>query len=270
MDHVEKYLPIVETLAAKALDLAINASPTKPREGEHVRSLMEWVPAAKALLSGESVGIDYLPTLEAIRDGTRVRFRDGRGHSRPHYLYLAAGLHRAGLGVHPVGLARDAGVVSCAGDELGDAFELPWLSNAVNDQFDMSRDWLDMEVGALESDTPMHPPDVDTTPDEWTFAEMGALHGLFNAAIAIGHDAGLAKAHAAARYHLQHTQPDYTTYQPWALAAFLYFPDTVGFAEQQLHDVETHLHVEGPPGALVPGLLLADAVATLREAAKRD
>ncbi len=268
--HVRKYLPIVERLAEKALDMAVDASPTKPREGEFVRSLMEWVPVGKGLLDGESVAVDYLPTMEAIRDERIVRFCDGRGHHRPHYIYLATGLHRAGLNVHSAELAMDAGVAAVAGDDAFDGFESIFLMQASCAHEDMTREVLDMEVGFLEPLGPLHPLDGDTSPDEWTFAEMSALHGLFNASLAVGHEAGLARAGEAARYHLQHTQPDYTTYQPWALAAFLYFPDTVGFAEQQLHDVETHLYTEGPPGALVPGLLLADAVATLRTVLRQN
>ena len=47
------------------------------------------------------------------------------------------------------------------------------------------------------------------------------------------------------------------------MAAFLGRPETVPFAEQQLHDVESHLAIAGPAGALLPGLLLADAYASL-------
>ena len=106
---------------------------------------------------------------------------------------------------------------------------------------------------------------IDEAPDAWVYREMTSLHGLFGL-FSVYDDMALEnRCLGICRYHLQHTQPDYTTYQPWALAAFLYFPETVAFGEQQLHDVATHLSVEGPPGALVPGLLLADAWATLND-----
>ncbi len=92
---------------------------------------------------------------------------------------------------------------------------------------------------------------------------MCALHGLFAVGAAESETGLLKRARRAARYHVEHTQPDYTTYQPWALSAFACWPETAVFAEQQLHDVTSHLSIERGPGALVPGLLLADAWATL-------
>ena len=268
--HVRKYLPIVERLAEKALDMAIDASPTKPREGEFVRSLMVAVPVANALLGREPKGDPGL-AVEAIvqaAEASNPKIVDGRGHARLAYHYLLFDLVRRGE------LLRE--------EECGDAvfrIDPPPHDDLIHHRclyrMCMCRgeiaplvEWVPYEEGLK----PYHEQTVNDTPDTWVYREMVALHGQFNWIIHHNHvlDAPEDQAHAVARYHLAHTQPDYTTYQPWALAAFLYFPDTVGFAEQQLHDVETHLYTEGPPGALVPGLLLADAVATLRSVLRQN
>jgi len=117
--------------------------------------------------------------------------------------------------------------------------------------------WLDPGGGALQSQ------DRDQAPDHWTYRELTGLHALHALADLTGNAHWAQRVACAARFHQANTQPDYTTYQPWALAAFLATPETVPFAEQQLHDVETHLNVAGGPGAVVPALLLADALATL-------
>ncbi len=119
--------------------------------------------------------------------------------------------------------------------------------------------------GPVQGEGPLHAMASDDTPDTWVYRELVGIHGAFGTFVANSYDEPGEIARRAARYHLHHTQPDYTTYQPWALAAFLWFPETVSFAEQQLHDVQTHLSIEGAAGALVPGLLLADAYATLTE-----
>jgi hypothetical protein len=127
---------------------------------------------------------------------------------------------------------------------------------------------LSIRRGLADDDgpRPLHEQTSEDTPEAWVYREMVALHGVFGLGLTVGDENLLPTARSAALYHLDHIQPDYTTYQPWALAAFAYWPETVVFAEQQLHDVTSHLSIEGGPGALVPGLLLADAWATLRSA----
>ena len=114
---------------------------------------------------------------------------------------------------------------------------------------------------------------IDETIDAWTYRELVGIHGLLHAAIDGPTDAPgasrdgvrapdaalLARLASACDYHQQHTQPDYTTYQPWGIAAFAMRSETAWFAEQQLHDTTTQMHVEGGGAGLVPGLLLADA-----------
>ena len=101
--------------------------------------------------------------------------------------------------------------------------------------------------------------------EPWTYRELTGLHGLHLLSLDTQDTQLAERTRSIALHHQHHTQPDYTTYQPWALAAFCGQPDTVLFAEQQLHDVETHLHVEGPSRAVVVALLLADATLTLEQ-----
>ncbi|MEM9753707.1 MAG: hypothetical protein AAF916_10025 [Planctomycetota bacterium] len=249
--------------------MAIDASPTKPRAGEFARSLMVAVPIANLLLGREPNG-DHTPATDAVlraADVSDPKILDGRGHARLEYHYLL------------IDLVRRAGQLSNDQYEAIRGIEIPPHDDQIHHRCLHRMCELRGEISPLvewsayERNTqPYHIQTSSDSPDAWVYREMIALHGQFNWGWMIGDelDPPLEEAHDVARYHLQHTQPDYTTYQPWALAAFLYFPDTAGFAEQQLHDVETHLHVEGPPGALVPGLLLADAVATLREVMERE
>jgi hypothetical protein len=103
----------------------------------------------------------------------------------------------------------------------------------------------------------LHPRRGEDSLDAWTYRELTGLHALANLAIARRSQPWARRVHEIARYHLDNTQPDNTTTEPWALAAFLWSPDTRSFAEQQLHDAQT----QGV--GVVGALLLADAAHTL-------
>jgi len=75
--------------------------------------------------------------------------------------------------------------------------------------------------------------------DAWTYRELVGMHTLHHLAALLSHRAWQLRVRQAVMFHLGHTQPDNTTTQPWALAAFLRSPGDasgVGFADQQLHD----------------------------------
>ena len=110
------------------------------------------------------------------------------------------------------------------------------------------------------------PTDADQSPDAWAYRDLVALHALFGLGVWCDKPHWLARAHAAAVYHVENTQPDYFTNQPWALAAFLHHPDTRSFGEQQLHDCSINPGGETGGLSVLAGLLLADAAATLRVA----
>ena len=89
--------------------------------------------------------------------------------------------------------------------------------------------------------------------------ELVLLHALAAYAIRTGSSPLLDSARRAAAYHLNETQPDHATTEPWALNAFLLSPDTWPQADQVLHTVRIQ-HPGGADG--VAGILLAD---TLRQ-----
>lgn len=107
---------------------------------------------------------------------------------------------------------------------------------------------------------PLHEQSLDDALDGWTFRELVGLHAAVHLALlAESPAAWLERVASVCDYHQQHTQPDYTTYQPWGIAAFAMRSETAWFAEQQLHDATTQVHVEGGGAGLVPALLLVDA-----------
>ena len=235
----------LRTLALKALDQAKDESPHRPREGEAVVSLMEAVPAARALLE-EQERPDLAPFQVADR------YTDGRGQHRAVYgLLMRALLARGGAAVPPtVAVEPDATI------------EVQAMALYAAHAGGAAPPSMAVDLTA-EEDHPLHAQELSDAPESWTFRELVAIHGTMGV-VSLG-AGGLWPAVAAAARHQQAvTQPDYTTYQPWGLAAFLREPSTRPFAEQQLHDVQTHLAVEGRGGALVAGLLLADAWCQLR------
>ena len=235
----------IRDLALRALDRARDESPHRPRAGERVVSLMEAVPVARALLLEEPE--PGLPPFRVVD-----RYTDGRGQHRAVYgLLMRALCARAGAAVPPA--------VAVEGDASIEVQAMAlYAAHAGGD----APPAVAVDLTAQE-DHPLHAQELSDAPESWTFRELVAIHGTMGV-VSLG-AGGLWPAVAAAARHQQAvTQPDYTTYQPWALAAFLREPSTRPFAEQQLHDVQTHLAVEGGGGALVAGLLLADTWCQLR------
>lgn len=105
----------------------------------------------------------------------------------------------------------------------------------------------------------LHPLPDGAGLDAWTYRELTGLHALAALALARRNRAWSTRVEQAAAYHQDHTQPDHTTGQPWALFAFIWSPVTRPFADQQLHD--TQAHGIGPLDAM----LLADAAGTLEQ-----
>lgn len=110
----------------------------------------------------------------------------------------------------------------------------------------------------------LHVQDVDETLESWTYVELTALHAMHNLALHARRQAWHERVAQAAAWHQQVTQPDYTTHEPWALAAFLARPATRPLAEQQLHDTATFLGRAQPEAAAVIAMLLADALQAMK------
>ncbi|MEM9882254.1 MAG: hypothetical protein AAF800_04985 [Planctomycetota bacterium] len=250
---VSRILPLIRSLAGRAIGRAVDASPHRPRQGETRYSLTELLPAAEVLLGQrEPARLEPPPT------GEDARFVDGIGHERPVYRYLAAYLHHRVTGELPP-------LHASPGDDVALRLWACWHRRASGVPCDGELDEL-LGLG----DGCLHPQSLDETPDHWTYRELAGLHALGALIASAGADAPgrwRERAEQIAVYHQHHTQPDYTTYQPWALAVFFSYDETRPFAEQQLHDTQTHLQIEGGPGALLPALLLADAAASLAASA---
>jgi hypothetical protein len=126
---------------------------------------------------------------------------------------------------------------------------------------------LKSEASATGGDAhPLCAYDPEESPDAWTYRELTGLHALANLALRRRNSNWSQCVQEVAAYHLEHTQPDFTTYEPWALFAFAWSQRTASFAEQQIHDAQTHLAgtAAGDASAgIVPGLLLADAAANM-------
>lgn len=256
--HSSRYVPLVADLARQALAAAEDCTPHAPRAGESVVSCTAFLPVARAAL-GAPDG-DVTGSLDTLRDAAAdpgTRFTDGIGHSREVYRHLVVNLARVAgrveLDTRPTWPASEdlaAGLWRCvAALGSGDCEAMRAQIDALLS--DGGRD------GSLQRQTP------DDSPDHWTFRELAGLHALDILAEALDHEAWRRRVREVAEYHQGHTQPDYTTYQPWGLAVFARDPATSMFAEQQLHDVETHLNLHGGGGAVIPALLLTDATVML-------
>lgn len=296
-----RYAAITRGLAERALGMAVDASPFRPAEGQLRLPMTIAVPAAR-LLGGvdDPDSIDaFVASLDALVQTAEAGsgppdLTDGQGHTRPVYYLFCVHLMLSAIA------AQKQAVVERVGADWADrlvAFMRPIQSMRVAD--DKIEDdglasaqvnellwrglceleWsllIDCESGGMIAihliervqnltgpGGALHVQTPDDTPDAWVYRELTGLHAL-HLASQVARDVGwAARCGQVALYHLGHTQPDYTTYQPWGLAAFAEGESTAVFAEQQLHDVQTHLAIEGPGGALMPGLLLADASASL-------
>lgn len=250
---LSRYAVLVQELAIRAFEIVEDGSPHRPRTGETRYSLTKMLATAYPMISDDRFDPDPPPTDKACT------FVDGRGHSRPVYRYLAAYLYHRKTGEPPTPVDTEI---------RGDVSLELWQGwhDLASGRGDLEA--IDRLVTAC--DGPLHEQTPDDPPDHWTYRELVGLHALHSITEMPWRIDGFdvparwrQRVLEITNYHQHHTQPDYTTYQPWALAAFLSNPDTVMFAEQQLHDVQTHLQIEGGPGAVLPALLLADAFVSI-------
>lgn len=252
MEHIDRYLALIRELAGRALDMAVDASPTQPRRGERVLSMMQGVPAARRLLEQPSDPAQTSAELSDALSDPAARFTDGLGHHRPIYRVI---------------LADQFSRVTEANVPLPELDSPEVHERLWHKAYNMRHGVGVVEFDPSRSEGPIHPQTLEDAPEDWTYRDLAALHALFHVALLRPEQgAWLRRVQSAVLYHLDHTQPDYTTYQPWGLGAFAWFPETMPFADQQIHDVTAHLSIQGAAGALLPGLLLADAFSQLKQA----
>lgn len=261
---------MVHSLSRQALAVAFDTAPHRPPMGERRWAMAQALPAARVLVGladdadRAAVAAESAALADTLAQPTG-KVADGFGHSRPIYAWL--GLHlltRAALALEDEtalsSLKRGAMLRVAVPDD--DARLSAWRA-VVCKSHAVDADEPALANEQVDGPAPLAVLGRDDLIDTWTYRELVGLHGLHLYAERYPSEHAAERVRSAAEYHLGHTQPDYTTYQPWGLAAFANDPQTAVFAEQQLHDVATHLSIEGPGGAVLPALLLADAWATM-------
>ena len=274
---------MVSQLAAGGL-----AAPLDGLDGSGAVNLSIVLPAAKLLLAedasqheGLAVAMQWLASHDTMADPA--------GHVRDIYhpfamhLCLAA-FHRRYESISPSRWSQCEQAISemmihlrwieqfaDAVPELADVPVVLWSALAMAEQATlMSRD-IDLEmtdsaVAAIVAtpgrDGSLHEMVSDDSLDTWTYRELVGLHALARLALHRRNKAWALRVEQIAHFHLENTQPDNATNQPWGVFAFLWSEKTRGFAEQQLHDATTH---GGGKIQLLPAMLLADAADCLAE-----
>ena len=265
------YAQLIEQLARQALAVAADAAPHRARQGEKRWPMADALPAARVLVGADQASDRQAlaGAAQSLRDAIadpNGKVADGFGHHRPVYALLA--IHLLSTASK---LASDAQALDTA-RQAAEALMLHPDAADTDPRLGVWRRLVARQHGithaepmplAADLPAPLAPLGLDDLIDAWTYRELVGLHALHLCALVEKNDALQAQVRSAAEYHLGHTQPDYTTYQPWALAAFADDPHTAVFAEQQLHDVATHLSIEGPGSAVLPALLLSDASAAM-------
>jgi len=124
-----------------------------------------------------------------------------------------------------------------------------------------------LELVAAEPDGPLFPQESSRTIEVWTERELSGLHALDRLSGARGRHDLAERARAAARWHIEATQPDNATNRPWAAHLFLKLAAEEGLADARLY-AETLVHncqtAGGVPDAL-SALILRDAADALEE-----
>lgn len=221
--------------------------------------------------------------LDAL-DGADKPLTDPAGHRRPIYLPLATHLFLSAWRSH----MKDPWPT--VGDELASpmllAMEAP-MDDPARIDLHLWQALCVMQLGMLRCDEGMkqdvirrvdqliaqpgpdgalHRQDPDESLDAWTYRELVGLHALFDLSVIAGRQSWRARCEGVVKHHLENSQPDNTTSQPWGLPAFASCKDAKSFADQQLHDARAQGHgqVLARPDARGPGLvaclLLADAI----------
>lgn len=249
--HLKRQAAVVASVAEAALQRALSvAGPSRP--GEVALGL----PAARQLLHGGD------PPDPAALAASDTRLNDRLGHSRPPYYPLVVHLHLA-AGLIDADAARPM-VAKMTGE--GDIALRLWRGLCRLETGDPdARSEVDAVVDAPGPSGELEPfdPQRDLL-DAWWYRELVGLHALMNLAVLTGASGWLQRVDAIAAYHLENTQPDHTTAQPWGVAAFARRPASTIFAEQQMHDAQSQWMFHGPGSAILPALLLADAARALR------
>lgn len=242
-------------------------------------SIAAAIPAAKLLLvSDVSLHVELQRGFEAVGKLTGM-MKDPAGHRRPIYLPLAFHLLLTAWQRHikkplPVA-ARDLSSRMLAKlDDTDTAIDATlWKLLCLYQVSMMTGDeplWkkvvarLNTVIASPGEDGSLHVQDPDDSLDAWTYRELVGLHALFHLAVLMNDDVIQKRCGEIARFHLENTQPDNTTNQPWGIAAFLSDPATASMGVQQMHDAMAQGSSSASQNVgLVAAMLLADAASVL-------
>lgn len=98
-------------------------------------------------------------------------------------------------------------------------------------------------------------------PETHWYHELAILHAAASYAVQAEDRTLAAAVRRGTAFHMNETQPDHATAQPFAVFAFLWNPETRSFADQLLHGVQTS---RPTASADVASILLGDAMYCLR------
>ena len=99
-------------------------------------------------------------------------------------------------------------------------------------------------------------------PETLWYNELVLLHAMSSYAAQANDALATAAVMQAADYHLNETQPDHASSQPWGLLAFVWRHETRPLADQLLHAARTH-RPESADG--IASMLLADCIYCLQK-----
>lgn len=209
---------------------------------------------------------------------------DPLGHARPAYLYLAIHIQTLG-GPFPQAVppASVAPMIRRMLDELRQRTLTDQDPPAIRPMIDRwlwqllcwheLASWADGRINPADratiaqqlqwwlggSNGPLHEMDTEESLDFWTYREFCGLHALAHLHRAYPQVVMPDRLRQIALYHVQNSQPDNTTNQPWGLPLLAMFAESRMLAQQQFHDTITHAASQGRTVAGIAGLLLADA-----------
>ncbi len=195
---------------------------------------------------------------------------DAAGHRRPAYRPLLVYAHLlAGMDVGESWLASlavdvDVPLTAAAGAAAATA---AWsaLAKSIGGEGGSGQMFARLAAeqrpnGALLVATPSDNPET-----HW-YHELVILHATADHALWSGDASVWAAVERATMFHLNETEPDHATGQPWGLPAFVRVPGAEPLADALLHAVSAH-QPGGPSGVAL--LLLADTLYGLRNAPQR-
>lgn len=202
-----------------------------------------------------------------------LRVVDAAGHQRSHYPGVLLHAWRRTLALvesfltpaqasgWAAGIERWIPPLRAAVDPVGAAWSALGLESANAAALFGNLTGKQQRSGALLKSDPSQ------NPETLWYQELVLLHALAAYSIRTERADLQAAAFRAADYHLNETQPDHATSEPWGLLAFILNSSTHSLADQVLHAVRV-LHPNGATG--VTAILLADVLDCLRDLDRRS